>query len=79
MGSINAMHPKAGKVKKRASFDELLLAGVRAIAEKGLDQVSVTDVIVDPSWGSNGRRMREPGSRSTAKAELLIDGKLSSH
>ena len=38
------MHPKAGKVKKRASFDELLLAGVRAIAEKGLDQVSVTDV-----------------------------------
>jgi AcrR family transcriptional regulator len=41
------MHPsseKSAKPKKRVSFDELLLAGVRAIAEKGIDQVNVTDV-----------------------------------
>lgn len=30
--------------KKRASFDELLLAGVRAVAERGIDHVSVSDV-----------------------------------
>jgi AcrR family transcriptional regulator len=30
--------------KKRASFDELLMAGVRAIAERGIDHVSVSDV-----------------------------------
>ena len=41
------MHPssaKSAKPKKRVSFDELLLAGVRAISEKGIDQVNVTDV-----------------------------------
>lgn len=30
--------------KKRASFDELLLSGVSAIAERGIDHVSVSDV-----------------------------------
>lgn len=30
--------------KKRASLDDLLLSGVRAIAEKGIDHVSVSDV-----------------------------------
>ena len=30
--------------KKRVSFDELLLAGVRAIADRGIDHVSVSDV-----------------------------------
>ena len=43
---MSVMHPQAKKSKKRASFDDLLLAGIRAIAEKGLDQVNVTDVTV---------------------------------
>lgn len=42
--NVSVMHPQANKVKKRASFGDLLLAGVRAIAAKGIDQVNVTDV-----------------------------------
>ncbi len=42
--SINVVHPLSGKVKKRASFDELLLAGISAVAEKGIDHTSVSDV-----------------------------------
>lgn len=38
------MHPLSGKVKKRASFDELLLSGISAVAEKGIDHTSVSDV-----------------------------------
>lgn len=42
--SIKFVHPLSGKVKKRASFDELLLAGIQAVAEKGIDHTSVSDV-----------------------------------
>ena len=42
--SVEVMHPASSKARKRASFDELLLAGISAIAEKGIDQVNVTDV-----------------------------------
>ena len=38
------MHPASSKAKKRASFDDLLVSGVHAIAEKGLDHVNVMDV-----------------------------------
>lgn len=38
------MHPASQKTRKRASFDDLLFAGIDAIAAKGIDQVNVTDV-----------------------------------
>ena len=41
---ISTMHPLAGKSKKRASFDELLLAGISAVAGKGIDHTNVSDV-----------------------------------
>lgn len=44
--SVEVMHPASSKARKRASFDDLLLAGIDAIAEKGIDQVNVTDVTV---------------------------------
>ena len=42
--SIKVVHPLSGKVKKRASFDELLLAGIQVVADKGIDHTSVSDV-----------------------------------
>jgi AcrR family transcriptional regulator len=38
------MHPASAKVKKRASFDDLLVAGLQAIATKGIDHVNVMDL-----------------------------------
>jgi AcrR family transcriptional regulator len=44
LGILDVMHPASSTARKRASFDELLLAGIEAIAAKGIDQVNVTDV-----------------------------------
>lgn len=41
---VKVVHPLSGKVKKRASFDELLLAGIASVAQKGLDHTNVSDV-----------------------------------
>jgi AcrR family transcriptional regulator len=41
---VKVVHPLSGKTKKRASFDELLLAGIQAVAEKGIDHTNVSDV-----------------------------------
>lgn len=41
---VKVVHPLSGKVKKRASFDELLLSGISAVADKGIDHTSVSDV-----------------------------------
>lgn len=41
---VDVMHPASAKSKKRLSFDHLLVSGVQAIAEKGLDYVNVMDV-----------------------------------
>lgn len=41
---VKVVHPLSGKVKKRASFDELLLSGIAAVADKGIDHTSVSDV-----------------------------------
>jgi len=38
------VHPLSGKVKKRASFDDLLLAGISAVANNGIDHTNVSDV-----------------------------------
>lgn len=38
------MAPSARPKKRRTSFDELLMAGIQAINEKGIDRVSVSDV-----------------------------------
>jgi AcrR family transcriptional regulator len=38
------VHPLSGKTKKRASFDELLLSGISAVAAKGVDHTNVSDV-----------------------------------
>lgn len=46
LGSVEVMHPASARTRKRASFDGLLLAGIEAIAAKGIDQVNVTDVTV---------------------------------
>lgn len=42
--SVRVVHPLSGKTKKRASFDELLLSGITAVAEKGIDHTNVSDV-----------------------------------
>ena len=42
--SVRVVHPLSGKTKKRASFDELLLSGIKAVAEKGIDHTNVSDV-----------------------------------
>ena len=39
-----SVHPLSGKTKKRASFDELLLAGISVVAEKGIDHTNVSDI-----------------------------------
>ena len=44
LDKLDVMHPASSTSRKRASFDELLLAGIDAIADKGIDQVNVTDV-----------------------------------
>ena len=44
LNKIDVMHPLSGKVKKRASFDELLLSGISAVAQNGIDRTSVSDV-----------------------------------
>ena len=44
LGILDVMHPASSTARKRASFDELLLAGIEAIAAKGIDEVNVTDV-----------------------------------
>jgi AcrR family transcriptional regulator len=44
---VKVVHPLSGKVKKRASFDELLLAGIQVLAEKGIDHTSVSDVATE--------------------------------
>ena len=44
LARVEVMHPASSKAKKRASFDDLLVSGVQAIAEKGLDHVNVMDV-----------------------------------
>ena len=41
---LNIVHPLSGKTKKRASFDELLLSGISAVAAKGVDHTNVSDV-----------------------------------
>jgi AcrR family transcriptional regulator len=41
---VKVVHPLSGKTKKRASFDELLLSGIQAVAEKGIDHTNVSDV-----------------------------------
>ncbi len=44
LGILDVMHPASLKTRARASFDDLLLAGIHAISVKGIDQVNVTDV-----------------------------------
>lgn len=44
MDKVKVVHPLSGKIKKRASFDELLLSGITAVAEKGIDHTNVSDV-----------------------------------
>lgn len=44
LDSVEVMHPASARSRKRASFDDLLFAGIEAVAAKGIDQVSVTDV-----------------------------------
>jgi len=41
---LKIVHPLSGKTKKRASFDELLLSGISAVAAKGVDHTNVSDV-----------------------------------
>ena len=41
---LRIVHPLSGKTKKRASFDELLLSGISAVAAKGVDHTNVSDV-----------------------------------
>ena len=41
---VKVVHPLSGKVKKRASFDDLLLAGISAVANNGIDHTNVSDV-----------------------------------
>ncbi|MCX6485500.1 MAG: TetR/AcrR family transcriptional regulator [Rhodoluna sp.] len=41
---LKIVHPLSGKMKKRASFDELLLSGISAVAAKGVDHTNVSDV-----------------------------------
>ena len=46
LDNVEVMHPASLKSRKKASFDDLLLAGIQAISDKGIDQVNVTDVTV---------------------------------
>jgi len=41
---LKVVHPLSGKVKKRASFDDLLLSGIKAVAANGVDHTNVSDV-----------------------------------
>jgi AcrR family transcriptional regulator len=41
---VKVVHPLSGKVKKRASFDDLLLAGINVVADKGIDHTNVSDI-----------------------------------
>lgn len=41
---LKVVHPLSGKKKKRASFDDLLLAGIRVVSQKGVDYTNVSDV-----------------------------------
>ena len=41
---LKVVHPLSGKTKKRASFDELLLSGIQAVAANGIDHTNVSDV-----------------------------------